>query len=84
MVRRINAHAGPDDTAGGSEPGRDSGRYLAEEGHPLDEPAVISPDTHVGVDFNHVAGGTPHAGASPARPDALVEHGRVGDGHELE
>jgi hypothetical protein len=52
-------------------------------GHPLAPQAYISPDTHVGSD-TEVASGTPDAAASPARPDALIQGGLVGDGHELE
>jgi hypothetical protein len=50
----------------------------------LDPQAVISPDTHVGVDLDGEVTGAHNAAASPANPDALVEHGRVGDGHEME
>ena len=45
--------------------------------------AYISPDTHIGFDLE-VAPGTPDAAASPAHPDALIQGGQVGDGHELE
>ena len=45
--------------------------------------AYISPDTHIGSDLG-VAPGTPDAAASPAHPDALIQRGLVGDGHELE
>ena len=50
----------------------------------LEPQAVISPDTHVGVDLDAEARGAHHTSASPANPDALIEHGLVGDGHELE
>jgi hypothetical protein len=55
----------------------------AAQGHPLEPQAYISPDTHVGFDAE-VASGTPDAAASPSHPDALVQGGLVGDGHELE
>jgi hypothetical protein len=54
-----------------------------QQGTPLAPQAVISPDTHVGVE-SPIAPGTPDAAASPARPDSLIQHGLVGDGHELE
>ena len=50
----------------------------------LEPQAVISPDTHVGVDLDAEVRGDHQAAASPANPDALVEHGLVGDGHEME
>jgi len=53
------------------------------QGHPLEAQAIISPDTHIGSAFR-VAPGTPEAAASPAHPDALIQRGLVGDGHELE
>lgn len=56
---------------------------LDAQGHPLEAQAVISADTHVGTEFE-VAPGTPDAPLSPAHPDALIQHGLVGDGHELE
>lgn len=55
-----------------------------EAGHPIELLAEISPDTHVGVDFDEVDPSTPHAAPSPARPGKLTEHGWVGDGHEME
>jgi hypothetical protein len=55
----------------------------AAAGTPLQAQAYISPDTHVGFD-GAVAPETPHAAASPAHPDALIQGGLVGDGHELE
>jgi len=59
-------------------------RHVAESGHPLEPQAVISPDTHVGVDLSGRPAGAQDAAASPANPDALIERGLVGDGHELE
>jgi hypothetical protein len=56
---------------------------VAAQGHPLEAQAYISPDTHVGSG-GEVAPGTPDAAASPAHPDALIQGGLVGDGHELE
>ena len=60
-----------------------SGPLAEPRSHPLEAQAVISPDTHVGIDFE-VAAGTPDAAASPEHPDALIQGGLVGDGHELE
>ena len=45
--------------------------------------ASISDDTSVTVDMESM-GARPDAAPSATRPDALVEHGRVGDGTELE
>lgn len=59
-------------------------RHVADAGHPLEPQAVISPDTHVGVDLSGRPPGAQEAATSPANPDALVEGGLVGDGHELE
>ncbi len=59
-------------------------RHVAEPGHPLEPQAVISPDTHVGVDLSGRPADAQDAAASPANPDALVERGLVGDGHEME
>ncbi len=56
---------------------------MAAQGHPLEAQAIISPDTHIGTEFE-VAPGTPDAPVSPANPDALIQRGLVGDGHELE
>lgn len=85
MGRHLNADAGPDDNAvHGSAPDHDSAQHLSDAGHPLAVTAVISPDTHVGVDLGTIPPGTPNASASPANPEALIEHGLVGDGHELE
>ena len=94
MGKHVNADAGSDeaeDTGAaegseheGSTAQHEHARHVAESGHPLEAQAVISPDTHVGVDLGEVAPGTPDAAPSPANPDALVEHGLVGDGHEME
>lgn len=43
----------------------------------------ISPDTHVGTDFERVPEGV-EAAPSPSRPDALVDGNRVARGDELE
>ncbi len=45
--------------------------------------AEISDDTSVTVDMEAMPE-HPEVSPSPANPDALVERGRVGDGHELE
>ena len=94
MGKHVNADAGTDEPdatdaalaaeAPGADAQHEHARHVAESGHPLEAQAVISPDTHVGVDLDEVAPGTPDAAPSPANPDALVEHGLVGDGHELE
>jgi hypothetical protein len=91
MGRHVN-DSGIDDAGSdaGSEAGSEAAeqhehaRHIAEAGHPLEPQAVISPDTHVGVDLAAAVTGAQDAEASPANPDALVEHGLVGDGHELE
>ena len=62
------------------EPEAESGT----ESELLEPQAVISPDTHVGVDLDAPVTGARPAAPSPANPDALVEHGLVGDGHEME
>lgn len=49
----------------------------------VDPGAVISDGTSVTVDLEAMPD-KPDAVPSPARPDALVEHGLVGDGTELE
>ena len=59
-------------------------RHVADPGHPLEPQAEISPDTHVGVDLAARPSAAQDAAASPANPDALVERGLVGDGHEME
>lgn len=76
MGRHINTDAVVDEHP-------DATRERLLHGVPLQAQAIISPDTHVGVDVE-VAPGTPDAAPSPADPDALVQHGLVGDGHELE
>jgi hypothetical protein len=72
----------------GAESTHETARHAAPGSHAadglLEDDAVISPDTHVGVDFDQLAPGTPDAAPSPANPDALTEHGLVGDGHEME
>jgi len=79
------------DTAGAEGTPHEHARHVAEPGAEsgtesglLEPQAVISPDTHVGVELDSPATGTRPAPASPANPDALIEHGRVGDGHEVE
>ena len=92
MGRHVNDDAGtdeaearePSERADGAEANHDAARHVAAAGSPLEPQAVISPDTHVGADVDKPAAGTPDAAASPANPDALVEHGQVGDGHEME
>jgi hypothetical protein len=59
-------------------------RHVAESGRLLEPQAVISPDTQVGADLGSPPNGAENAVASPAHPDALIEHGLVGDGHEME
>ena len=88
MGKHVNADAGSDEpeaaVAEGEQTQHETARHVAESGHPLEPQAVISPDTHVGVDLNKRKSGTRDAAPSPANPDALVEHGLVGDGHEME
>jgi len=94
MGRHVNAGAGSDEgealelaeSAGRGETADDHehARHVAESGQLLEPQAVISPDTHVGVDLGSPANGTENAAPSPANPDALIEHGWVGDGHEME
>ena len=87
MGRHVNADAGSDEAeaaAEGAEAEHETARHVADAGRPLEPQAVISADTHVGVDLDEIAPGTPDAAASPANPDALIEHGLVGDGHEME
>jgi len=94
MGRHVNDGAGSDegealelaesaerDVAGSAH---EHARHAAESGQLLEPQAVISPDTHVGAGPGSPAMGTESAVASPANPDALIEHGRVGDGHEME
>ena len=97
MGKHVNADAGTDeaeaaeladdadnaDAARSADAQHEHARHVAGSGQPLEAQAVISPDTHVGVDVEKPAG-TPDAAASPSNPDALVEHGLVGDGHEME
>ncbi|HXR44483.1 MAG TPA: hypothetical protein VN759_06730 [Pseudolysinimonas sp.] len=45
--------------------------------------AVISTDTHVGVEQEQLPSRR-EVRRSPADPDALIQHGVVGDGHEME
>jgi hypothetical protein len=87
MGRHVNADAGSDEAqaAEAEENGTShEARHAAESGRPLEPQAVISADTHVGVDLSAPKKRTRSAAASPANPDALVEHGLVGDGHEME
>lgn len=91
MGRHVNAEAGSDEGEapeaaegrGGADPQHEHARHIAESGHLLEPQAVISPDAHVGGGLGAVTGAQ-DAEASPANPDALIEHGLVGDGHELE
>jgi len=93
MGKHVNADAESDEGeapelaegAEGADAQHEHARHVAESGHPLEPQAVISPDTHVGVDLEAAAvKDAQDAAASPANPDALIEHGLVGDGHELE
>jgi hypothetical protein len=91
MGRHVNADAAVGDSTADPQavqPPHETPRHAAPgtsaAGHILDDDAVISPNTHVGVDFDRLAPGTPDAAPSPANPDALVERGTVGDGHEME
>lgn len=87
MGKHVNADAGSDEgeaIEGAESAEYEHARHVAESGHPLEPQAVISADTHVGVELGPLPAGTPDAAASPADPDALVEHGEVGDGHEME
>ena len=90
MGRHVNADAGSDegeaefDGADTSSDHHEHARHVAESEQLLEPQAVISPDTHVGVDLGAAGPGAAPAAASPANPDALVEHGLVGDGHEME
>lgn len=91
MGRHVNAEAGSDGSdatepaegTGSADPQHEHARHIAESGHPLEPQAVISPDTHVGVELSQVKDAQ-DAEASPANPDALIERGLVGDGHEME
>jgi hypothetical protein len=92
MGKHVNAGAGSDeaevnelaDGATGTAAPHEPARHVAEAGHPLEPQAVISPDTHVGVDLGAAPPGVQDAVPSPTNPDALIEHGLVGDGHEME
>jgi hypothetical protein len=91
MGRHVNDDAGAQSDAldpDGAEATNETARHASRGSHAtdglLEDDAVISPDTHVGVDFDQLAPGTPDATPSPADPDALIQHGLVGDGHEME
>jgi hypothetical protein len=97
MGRHVNADTGSDEVnAGEFADGvqttdadgtpREPARHVVEsaESGLLEPQAEISPDTHIGVDLDAPPSSTPRVAPSPAHPDALVEHGRVGDGHEME
>jgi len=86
MGRHVNDEAG-DDIESDAAP-HEHARHVAEteqepSGHLLEPQAVISPDTHVGVELDDPVEAQ-NAAPSPAHPDALIEHGLVGDGHEME
>lgn len=81
MGRHVNADAELDEHPDVTRERLRSGG--AAQGHPLEAQSYISPDTHIGSDAA-VAIGTPDAAASPAHPEALIQGGLVGDGHELE
>ena len=94
MGRHVNADAGSDEGeaaefANGAEDTYAEGaphehaRHVAEP-ELLEPQAVISPDTHVGVDLDPPVTGADPVAPSPANPNALIEHGLVGDGHEME
>jgi len=100
MGRHVNADAGSDEgeaaefvdgaeTTDAEGAPHEHARHVLEpetetESGLLEPQAVISPDTHVGVDLDAEVRPDHQAAASPANPDALVEHGLVGDGHEME
>jgi hypothetical protein len=90
MGRHVNADAGSDEGVAeaadldGDEARHETARHVADPGHPLEPQAVISADSHVGGGAAKRKKGARDAAASPAHPDALIEHGLVGDGHELE
>ncbi|MGN6325475.1 hypothetical protein [Pseudolysinimonas sp.] len=83
MAGRHLSHAGDDDVeypvglpnGGDSAPGRRE--------RLIDPGARISEGTSVTVDMEAMPT-RPHAAPSDSNPDALVEGGKVGDGHELE
>lgn len=90
MGKHVNADAGNDEDdaievaeADAAEQ-HEHARHVADSDQLLAPQAVISPDTHVGVDLGAPPAGAQDAAASPAHPDALIEHGLVGDGHEME
>ncbi len=82
--RHVADSRGRDDAASypaGIPNGGDSGHGRREQ---LVNPgARISDDTSVTVDMESMPT-HPDTTPSPSNPDALVEHGRVGDGTELE
>ena len=91
MGKHVNADAPSDEGeadelagAPDADTQHEHARHVAESGQLLEPQAVISPDTHVGVDLAAPEHGVPSVQPSPAHPDALIEHGLVGDGHELE
>jgi hypothetical protein len=86
MGRHVNGDGTVDDEAAAAEQqaSQVEQRPRHAAGAPLEPRNVISPDTHVGVDLDAAPAGAADAAASPARPDELIERGRVGDGHELE
>jgi len=94
MGRHVNADASSDEDEAAEFADRaestdaegaphEHARHVAGSGL-LEPQAVISPDTHVGVDLDAAATDTEPVVPSPANPNALIEHGLVGDGHEME
>ena len=83
MGRHINADAEVDELVEQTR-ARHAQAAGGLAGHPLEQQTVISADTHVGSGFDGIAAGTPDAAPSPANPGALIQHGLVGDGTELE
>jgi len=94
MGRHVNADAGSDEgdaadvaadaeTMDAESTPHEHARHVAEPGL-LEPQAVISPDTHVGVDLDAAVTDADPVAPSPANPNALIEHGLVGDGHEME
>ena len=94
MGRHVNADAGSDEgeALGFAEraerddavSAHEHAKHVADSGQLLEPQAVISPDTHVGAGPGSPAEVAENAAPSPANPDALIEHGWVGDGHEME
>lgn len=92
MGKHVNDDAGSDEGEAtelaehpdGAATPHEPARHVAESGHPLEPYAVISADAHVGVDLGAAPHNAQDAAPSPANPDALIEHGLVGDGHEME